>query len=89
MVPACNYFVRRARAFGFFTAACVSALDTRIFFQRSVKLANPCLNSDDSRFRRGIEEVCSRMGNSRRETIITPAAGIAPRNIVYIRGEYF
>jgi len=23
------------------------------------------------------------MGNSRRETIITPAAGIAPRNIIY------
>jgi hypothetical protein len=27
------------------------------------------------------------MGNIRRETIITPAAGIAPRNIVYIRGS--
>jgi hypothetical protein len=27
------------------------------------------------------------MGNSRRETIITPAAGIAPRNIVYIPGR--
>jgi hypothetical protein len=36
-------------------------LGTRIFFQQSVKLPNPCLNSDDRLFRRGIGEGCSQM----------------------------